>query len=185
MFKLNLEPSALKVLKNKDAHLEYIKHSREHADILREIVKNARALSSLDSNLDSALIGSTGASRSKPTGNTKNNRISQSSSSNKTNKVEDQSRSVKSRKNKKNRVNKTECNAYVMQSVLNVNSKSVCAICNECLFDSNHDKFVLDYVHDVNGLSKSKPAKCKNKKQIWKPTGKVYTFFWVKGKLPR
>ncbi|GJW66339.1 zinc knuckle CX2CX4HX4C containing protein [Tanacetum coccineum] len=28
MFKLNLEPLALKVLKNKDAHLEYIKHSR-------------------------------------------------------------------------------------------------------------------------------------------------------------
>ncbi|GKE66172.1 hypothetical protein Tco_1520333, partial [Tanacetum coccineum] len=94
MFKLNLEPLAPKVLKNKDAHLEYIKHSREHADILQEIVKSARALSPLD-----RVIGSTGASRSKPTGNTKNNRISQSSSSNKTNKVEDQSRSVKSRKN--------------------------------------------------------------------------------------
>ncbi|GJW95178.1 integrase, catalytic region, zinc finger, CCHC-type containing protein [Tanacetum coccineum] len=54
MFKLNLEPLALKVLKNKDAHLEYIKHSREHVDILREIVKSAKALSPLDSNLDSA-----------------------------------------------------------------------------------------------------------------------------------
>ncbi|GJT09309.1 hypothetical protein Tco_0856351, partial [Tanacetum coccineum] len=52
--KLNLEPLAPKVLKNKDAHLEYIKHSREHADILREIVENDRALSPLDSNLDSA-----------------------------------------------------------------------------------------------------------------------------------
>ncbi|GKC02176.1 hypothetical protein Tco_0993786, partial [Tanacetum coccineum] len=103
MFKLNLESLALKVLKNKDAHIEYIKHSREHADILREIVESARALSPLDSNLDSAckyvqsiqevfvyirgVIVSTGASGSKPTGNTKNNRISQSSSSNKTNKV--------------------------------------------------------------------------------------------------
>ncbi|GKA52825.1 retrovirus-related pol polyprotein from transposon TNT 1-94 [Tanacetum coccineum] len=54
MFKLNLYPLAPKVLKNKDAHLEYIKHSREHADILQEIVKSARALSPLDSNLDSA-----------------------------------------------------------------------------------------------------------------------------------
>ncbi|GJV14561.1 hypothetical protein Tco_1359884 [Tanacetum coccineum] len=96
------------------------------------------------------VIGSTGASGSKPTCNIKNNKISQSSSSNKTNKVEDQSRSVKSRKNKKNRVAKTECNAYVMQSMLNANSKSICAICNECLFDANHDKCVLDYVHDVN-----------------------------------
>ncbi|GJX94335.1 retrovirus-related pol polyprotein from transposon TNT 1-94, partial [Tanacetum coccineum] len=172
MFKLDLEPLAPKVLKNKDAHLNYIKHSREHADTLREIVKSARALSPLDSNLDSGckyvqriqevlvyvrdtcpcltrpseklvavtpknidkkvrfsdpvtsssnthkqddsnkpkdfnklllhstgVIGSTGASGSKPTGDTKNNRISQSSSSHKTNKVEDQSRNIKSRKN--------------------------------------------------------------------------------------
>ncbi|GJT72433.1 hypothetical protein Tco_1031719 [Tanacetum coccineum] len=77
------------------------------------------------------VISYTGASGSKPTGNTKNNMISQSSSSNKTNKVEDQSMRVKSRKNKKNHVAKTECNAYVMQSMLNVNSKSVCAISNE------------------------------------------------------
>ncbi|GJW80480.1 retrovirus-related pol polyprotein from transposon TNT 1-94 [Tanacetum coccineum] len=40
--------------KAKDAHIDYIKHSREHADTLREIVENARALSPLDSNLDSA-----------------------------------------------------------------------------------------------------------------------------------
>ncbi|GJR14940.1 hypothetical protein Tco_0797592 [Tanacetum coccineum] len=92
---------------------------------------------------------STSASKSQPSGNTMNNRISQSSSSNKTNKVEDQSRSVKSRKIKKNRVAKTECNAYVMQSMLNANSKPVCAICNECLFDANHDK--------------------------WKPTGRTFT----------
>ncbi|GJT18126.1 retrovirus-related pol polyprotein from transposon TNT 1-94 [Tanacetum coccineum] len=100
----------------------------------------------------------TSASGSKPTGNTKNNRISQSSSSNNTNKVEDQSKSVKSRKNKKNRVVKTECNDHVMQSMLNVNSKSICAICNECLFDENHDKYVLNFVHDVNVLAKSKRA---------------------------
>ncbi|GKA05712.1 retrovirus-related pol polyprotein from transposon TNT 1-94 [Tanacetum coccineum] len=112
--------------------------------------------------------------------NTKGNRISKSSSSNKTNKVEDQSRCVKSRKNKKNRVAKTECNAYFMQSMLNVNYKSVCA--SESLFDANHDKGVLDYVHDVNVLSKSKPAKCKSKKQIWKPTDKVYTEIGYKWK---
>ncbi|GKA50954.1 hypothetical protein Tco_0744150 [Tanacetum coccineum] len=53
MFKFYLEPLAPKVLKNKDAHIDYIKHSREHADTLREIVESARALSPLDSNLDS------------------------------------------------------------------------------------------------------------------------------------
>nr|GEW16323.1 RNA-directed DNA polymerase, eukaryota [Tanacetum cinerariifolium] len=73
---------------------------------------------------------STGASRLKPSSNTKNNKISQPSCSNKTNKVEDQSRSIKSRKNKKNHVVKTKCNAHVMQSMLNANSKSVCANCS-------------------------------------------------------
>ncbi|GJZ71835.1 hypothetical protein Tco_0635686 [Tanacetum coccineum] len=102
---------------------------------------------------------STSISGSKPSGNTKNNRISQSSSSNKTNKVEDQCKNIKSKKKKKNHVVKAECNAHVMQSMLNANSKSVCAICNECLFDANHAKCVLAYVHDVNVLSKSENAK--------------------------
>ncbi|GJT37347.1 retrovirus-related pol polyprotein from transposon TNT 1-94 [Tanacetum coccineum] len=224
-----LEFEAEPVKKN-DVYIELSK--REHAEILWEIVESARALSPLDSNLDSAcyeklvvvtpknkdnkvrfvdpvtssrntqkqvdfhkpkdsnqhllhsigVISSAGANGSKPISNTKNNRISQSLNSNMTNNIEDQSRSIKYRKNKKNRAAKTKCNAYVMQSVLNVNSKSVCAICNECLFNENHDKCVLDYVHDVNVLSKSKPAKRKNKKQIWKPTSKVYTIIGYKWK---
>ncbi|GKD42199.1 hypothetical protein Tco_1266844 [Tanacetum coccineum] len=121
------------------------------------------------------VLCSTSASGSKPTGNTKNNRISQSSSSNKTNKVEDQSRSITSRKNKKNRVAKTECKAYVIQSMLNANFKPVCAICNECLFDANHDKCVPNFVQDVNVHSKSKSTKSYKKQNIWKPTGKVFT----------
>ncbi|GJY75985.1 integrase, catalytic region, zinc finger, CCHC-type containing protein [Tanacetum coccineum] len=67
MYKLDLEPLAPKLLKNKDAHIDYIKYSQDHADTLREIVENARTLSPLDSNLDSALICSTSASGSKPT----------------------------------------------------------------------------------------------------------------------
>nr|GEW63950.1 integrase, catalytic region, zinc finger, CCHC-type, peptidase aspartic, catalytic [Tanacetum cinerariifolium] len=38
----------------RDAHIDYIKYSREHTDILREIVEHARALRPLDSDLDSA-----------------------------------------------------------------------------------------------------------------------------------
>ncbi|GJY08517.1 hypothetical protein Tco_0375571 [Tanacetum coccineum] len=90
MFKINLEPLAPKVLKNKDAHI--------------------------------GVNSTTSASGSKPSVNTKKNRITRSSSSNEKNKVKEHSRSVKSRKNKMNRVDKTECNAHVMQSVLNVNS---------------------------------------------------------------
>ncbi|GJW28627.1 hypothetical protein Tco_0045502 [Tanacetum coccineum] len=54
MFKLNLEPLSSKVLKNRDAHIDYIKHTQENANILRELVKHARALRPLDSDLDSA-----------------------------------------------------------------------------------------------------------------------------------
>ncbi|GKE99563.1 hypothetical protein Tco_0022914, partial [Tanacetum coccineum] len=46
----NVVEKDLPLNNNKD----YIKHSREHADTLREIVKHARALRPLDSDLDSA-----------------------------------------------------------------------------------------------------------------------------------
>nr|GEY31077.1 retrovirus-related Pol polyprotein from transposon TNT 1-94 [Tanacetum cinerariifolium] len=58
MFKLDLEPLSPKVLKNKDAHIDYIKNSREQANTLREIVKHAKALRPSDSNLDSASMAS-------------------------------------------------------------------------------------------------------------------------------
>ncbi|GJT28902.1 putative reverse transcriptase domain-containing protein [Tanacetum coccineum] len=132
MFKLDIEPISHRLKNNRDAYEEYLKKTIENTDTLRGIVECARKQNPCT---------------------TRTNRIRNQASSNKTNKVEDQSRSVKSKKNKKNRVVKTKCNAHVMQSMLNANSKSVCAICNECLFDVNHDKCVLDYVHDVNGLS--------------------------------
>ncbi|GJV27196.1 integrase, catalytic region, zinc finger, CCHC-type containing protein [Tanacetum coccineum] len=53
MFKLDLEPLSLKVLKNRDAHMDYIKHNQENADILWELVEHARAIRPLDSDLDS------------------------------------------------------------------------------------------------------------------------------------
>nr|GEY03466.1 retrovirus-related Pol polyprotein from transposon TNT 1-94 [Tanacetum cinerariifolium] len=54
LFKLDLKPLSPKLLNNKDARIDYIKHSREDADTLQGIVKHARALRPLDSDLDSA-----------------------------------------------------------------------------------------------------------------------------------
>ncbi|GJY53871.1 hypothetical protein Tco_0445535 [Tanacetum coccineum] len=54
MFKLDSEPLSPKLLKNKDAHIDYIKHTQENVNILRGLVKHARALRPLDSDLDSA-----------------------------------------------------------------------------------------------------------------------------------
>ncbi|GKC64434.1 hypothetical protein Tco_1097032, partial [Tanacetum coccineum] len=53
MFRLDLEPLAPRVLKSRDAHIDYIKHTQEHADILWELVEHARALRPLGRNLDS------------------------------------------------------------------------------------------------------------------------------------
>ncbi|GJZ97029.1 hypothetical protein Tco_0669363, partial [Tanacetum coccineum] len=54
MFKIDLEPFAPKLLRNRDAHIDYLKHTQENADILRDLVEHARALRPLDSDLDSA-----------------------------------------------------------------------------------------------------------------------------------
>ncbi|GJU89595.1 hypothetical protein Tco_1302018 [Tanacetum coccineum] len=119
---------------------------------------------------------STEASGSKPRSNTKKDRITQTSSSKKkTNKVEDQPRISKSSLNNTNRVSKEVCNANVKRSVLNVNSKLICATCHEFMFDAIHGLCVSDYLNDVNARVKSKSvksrsAKCK-KKEMWKPTG--------------
>ncbi|GJY55359.1 retrovirus-related pol polyprotein from transposon TNT 1-94, partial [Tanacetum coccineum] len=92
----------------------------------------------------------TSASGSKPSGNTKNNRITRPQRSNQKNKVKDHPRKVKSSLNKTNSVFKPISNALVKHSVRNAKFESIYAICNKCLFESNHDMCLIDYVHDLN-----------------------------------
>ncbi|GJW52700.1 hypothetical protein Tco_0096785 [Tanacetum coccineum] len=54
MYRLDLEPLSPKLLQNKEAYVDYLKHTLNIADILREIVDQDRTLNPLDSNLDSA-----------------------------------------------------------------------------------------------------------------------------------
>ncbi|GKE66962.1 hypothetical protein Tco_1521123 [Tanacetum coccineum] len=54
MFKLDLEPLAPRLLQNREAHINYLKYTQEQADILREIVKQAKAKQPLDKELDFA-----------------------------------------------------------------------------------------------------------------------------------
>ncbi|GKA22889.1 retrovirus-related pol polyprotein from transposon TNT 1-94 [Tanacetum coccineum] len=54
MFKLNLQPLSYNLKKNRKAHVDYSKITKEHADILREIVDQARALQPLDNALEYA-----------------------------------------------------------------------------------------------------------------------------------
>nr|GFA46133.1 retrovirus-related Pol polyprotein from transposon TNT 1-94 [Tanacetum cinerariifolium] len=142
------------------------------------------------------------ASGSKPSGNTKNNRISQPLSSNKINKVEDKARSVKIRKNKKNPVTKVKCDDHVMQSMSNANSVFVsinnalvknsmndvksgclCAICGRCMIAETYYECVHVMVSKMNESKKSKSAKKHKKQNVWKPTGHVFTEVGLKCKF--
>nr|GEV63014.1 integrase, catalytic region, zinc finger, CCHC-type, peptidase aspartic, catalytic [Tanacetum cinerariifolium] len=51
MFKLDLDPLAPKLVKNREAHIDYLKYTQEQADILRGIVKQAKAKQPLDNAL--------------------------------------------------------------------------------------------------------------------------------------
>ncbi|GJX61957.1 retrovirus-related pol polyprotein from transposon TNT 1-94 [Tanacetum coccineum] len=54
MFKLDLDPLAPRLLKNRDAHIDYLKYTQEQAYILWGIVKQAKAKQPLDNALDFA-----------------------------------------------------------------------------------------------------------------------------------
>nr|GEZ65145.1 integrase, catalytic region, zinc finger, CCHC-type, peptidase aspartic, catalytic [Tanacetum cinerariifolium] len=43
------------------------------------------------------------------------------------------------------------------------------------MLSDNHDLCVLNVINDVNAHSKSKSVKKNSKRQVWKPTGKVFT----------
>ncbi|GKF04983.1 hypothetical protein Tco_0035651 [Tanacetum coccineum] len=54
MYKLDLEPLSPTLRKNSEAHVDYLKIAKEHADTLLDIVEQARAHQPLDSALDYA-----------------------------------------------------------------------------------------------------------------------------------
>ncbi|GJV72149.1 retrovirus-related pol polyprotein from transposon TNT 1-94, partial [Tanacetum coccineum] len=164
MFKLDLVPLPPRLLENREAHIDYIKHTQENANILWKIVKLAKAKQPLD-----RVKCSTSNCGSKPPRNKKNDRISQKLSRNKKNYVEAQPRKV----NKLNRVVKPVCDVDVKHSSLNANSDIICATCNKSMFDGVHDICLLDLVQ--NGNKRSKSAKKHKKQNIWKPTGHVFT----------
>ncbi|GJW50735.1 hypothetical protein Tco_0092086 [Tanacetum coccineum] len=54
MFKLDLEPLPPRLLRNRKFHIAYLRNTQEQANILREIVEQAKAKQPLDSELDLA-----------------------------------------------------------------------------------------------------------------------------------
>nr|GFB12802.1 hypothetical protein [Tanacetum cinerariifolium] len=144
-------------------------------------IKQVGLSKTLDSNTPvlspTGLKSSTSNCGSKPTSNKKNNRITQTPSRNIKNKVESQPRKV----NKKNRMVESIHDVDVKHSLLNANSKLICATCKKSMFDGIHDMCLLDFVKNMNSHAKStKKHKIQN---IWKPTGHVFTEVGLKWKL--
>ncbi|GJX91043.1 integrase, catalytic region, zinc finger, CCHC-type containing protein [Tanacetum coccineum] len=135
---------------NKDKRVRFT----EPVTSSNDIPKQTDSLKTKDSNKPlltfTGVNPTTSASRSKPSGNTKNNRITRPPRSNQKNKVEDHPRKVKSSLNKMNFVSELISNALVKHSVRNAKFESMCAICNKCLFNANHDMCLVDFVNDVN-----------------------------------
>ncbi|GKC73170.1 integrase, catalytic region, zinc finger, CCHC-type containing protein [Tanacetum coccineum] len=179
-------PSLTLWLKDKDLPLDALTGKKElfleNDRLLQKIMSQDVLLSVMSSitltgesvnvNMQIRLKCSTSTCRSKPTCNKKNDRISQPQSSNMKNKVEAQHRRVTLNSNKKIHVVEPIRDADVKHSLLNVNSELICATCNQCMFDANHDMCALDFVKNVNGCSKS--AKKHKKQNIWKPMGHVF-----------
>ncbi|GKD25245.1 hypothetical protein Tco_1231459, partial [Tanacetum coccineum] len=205
MYKIDLEPLAPKLLNNKEAHSDYLKHTQEQLVYLREIVEQGRSKSFTPMNKEKKVRftepvasssnipkvtnrplfssirvkPSTSASGSKPSSNTKNDRITRPPSSSEKNKVESQSRKIKSSLNKKKSDSDNVCNEHVKHSVKG--AQALFSICNECMFDANHAMYLLNHVNSMNVHAKS--ASKKNEKiKEWKPTRKVFNSVGYKWK---
>ncbi|GJW34162.1 retrovirus-related pol polyprotein from transposon TNT 1-94 [Tanacetum coccineum] len=162
MLKIDVEYLNPRLLNNRSAHFDYLKHTQEEAAILRKIVKEGKSQNPLNTYLDSAhkVKPSTSASGSQPSGNTKKDKIQQTPSSTQKNKVEAHPRKVKSSLKNKDCVVAPKGTANVQHSKLNANSELKCIKCNGCMIFDNHDLCVLDFINNVNAR---------------RPTGRTFT----------
>ncbi|GKA58557.1 retrovirus-related pol polyprotein from transposon TNT 1-94 [Tanacetum coccineum] len=149
---IDVEPIAPRLLNNRTAHSDYLRHTQEQATILREIVKQGKSQNSLNNSLDSAC-------------NTKKDKIRQTPSSSQKNKVEAHSRTVKSSLKNKNCVVVLKGITNVQHSKLNANSELLCVKCNGCMLSDNHDLCVLNFINDVNARAKSISVKKRSKRK--------------------
>ncbi|GJV80504.1 hypothetical protein Tco_1516374 [Tanacetum coccineum] len=192
MLKIDVEPIAPRLLNNRTAHSDYLRHTQEQAAILREIVEQGKSQNPLNNSLDSALVV-TPKNKDKrvrftePVTSSGNTNIKTASSSNLvSNKPMLSSTGVKpstsasgsqpSGNTKKDKIQQTPSSTQKNKhSKLNANSKLLCVKCNGCMLSDNHDLCVLDFINDVNAHVKSKSVKKSSKRKVWKPTGKVFT----------
>ncbi|GKC30589.1 hypothetical protein Tco_1037883 [Tanacetum coccineum] len=177
MLKIDVETLNPRLLNNRSAHFDYLKHTQEEAVILREIVELGKSQHPLNNSLDSAckytkqiqelliIIGQTC-----PSINNSSDKLVAVTPKNKDKRV----RFTKPVTSSGNTNIKTTSSSN-LHSKLNANSKLLCVKCNGCMLSNNHNLCVLVFINNVNARAKSKSVKKRSKRKVWKPTGKVFT----------
>ncbi|GKA00561.1 retrovirus-related pol polyprotein from transposon TNT 1-94 [Tanacetum coccineum] len=176
-----LDPVILapKVKNNKEAYEYYLKHTMEQVAILRELVEQAKSRNPLDSATYSACIyvkqiqELLGYVRDiYPDIHKPSEKLVAVTPINKKNTVRFANIVASSSIMPKNSDSKNICNEHVKHPVKG--AQALCSVCNECLFDANHDMCLIDHVNSMNVCDKS-ASKNNKKRKEWKHTGKVIT----------
>nr|GEU93228.1 retrovirus-related Pol polyprotein from transposon TNT 1-94 [Tanacetum cinerariifolium] len=166
LLRIDVAPLAPKLLNNRTAHYDYLKHTQEETATLREIVKNERLLNLLNTSLDYAFSNKpmlssirvnlpTSASGSQPPGNTKNDKIQQTQSRAKKNKLEAYSRNVRTSLHNKKSVVNTKDIASVPNSKLNVVQTVLWYLDSGCSKHMTGDRSQLtNFIHKFLGTVK-------------------------------
>ncbi|GJW05410.1 hypothetical protein Tco_1564266 [Tanacetum coccineum] len=161
MFKLDIEPLFHRLKNNRDAHedyqahIDYLKHTQEQADILRGIVEQAKAKQPLDNALDFACCPDCSLVSGLQMFKTYN-------------------REPLSAHELRNVIFSREYYVEGLGHNLFTVGKFYDADL-EVAFWTRHELCFLKFVSDMNASSKSKSVKKAKKKEEWKPTGKVFT----------
>ncbi|GJR37922.1 hypothetical protein Tco_1213606 [Tanacetum coccineum] len=201
MLKIDVEPIAPRLLNNRTAHSDYLRHTQEQAAILREIVKQRKLQNPLNGSLDSAykytkhiqefliIIRQTCPSINNssdklvaviPKNKDKRVRFTEPDTSlgNTNTKIASSSNLVSNKPMLSSigvKPSTSASGSQPLHSKLNANCELLCVECNRCMLSDNHDLRVLDFINDVNACTKSKSVKKSSKRKVWKPTGKVFT----------
>ncbi|GKC35579.1 hypothetical protein Tco_1047963 [Tanacetum coccineum] len=187
MLKIDVEPIASRLMNNRTAHSDYLRHTQEQAMILKEIellIIIRQTCPSINNSSDK-LVAVTSKNKDKrvrftepvtSSGN-KNTKIA-SSSNLVSNKPMLSSTGVKastsasgsqpSGNTKKDKIQQTP------SSTQKNKVEAYPRTCNGCMLFNNHDLCVLDFINDVNARTKSKSVKKSSKRKVWKPKGKVF-----------
>nr|GEV00720.1 hypothetical protein [Tanacetum cinerariifolium] len=184
MLNVDVEPLNSRLLNNRSANSDYLKHTQEEALILREIVEQGKSQNPLNAYLDSAykytkqiqelfiIIEQTchcfNNSREKLLAVTLKNKDKRVRF---TEAVTPLGNTITNNASSSNLVSNKPALSSTGHFMLNANSELICVKCNGYMLSDNHDLCVLNV---VTARVKSKSVNKNLKRKVWKPTRKVF-----------